>query len=162
MQGARRAEPQMAIPLGGEPPSGWSSETYLWIGELSSTARVQSSLASKNLPSELPATLRSNSPAQPINQCFPTSRLHLIPRLQQPLHRHRHRRLQLLRKQRHPRSSSINQRNSRNFGSSVPSLRYVSPVAANSAATSQNFRATLLVACQGVGVFSRRRRMAFR
>ena len=28
MQGARRAERCMAIPLGGKPPSGWSSETY--------------------------------------------------------------------------------------------------------------------------------------
>jgi hypothetical protein len=29
VQGARHAELCMAIPLGGKPPSGWSSETYL-------------------------------------------------------------------------------------------------------------------------------------
>ena len=51
-------------------PGAQKTRHIMKIGEFSSTARVQPSLASKACLANCLPVVRSNSPAQPINQCF--------------------------------------------------------------------------------------------
>jgi hypothetical protein len=55
VQGARRAELCMAIPLGGKPPSGWSSETYHEDRRAFEHRASATELGKRSLLSELPA-----------------------------------------------------------------------------------------------------------